>query len=348
MRRKILTGMFSIGSLLAVVLGCAETPKPPEWQKAQVLAEKLDHPSAITADDTSIYYVTGGTVASLREGTSGVWKMPLAGGAPTQLFKGVQKDERTAILPDTFVLATDEKYVYWSSGSIWRTPKDGGESEKITTGMPTKMVLDESKIYWKNFAGENSPPAPIYWVAKTGGEGKALTEPLVAQGIAVDKDFLYWAVWDGIYKMPKNGGEKSKVYSAPEKRQLRGFIVAHDNFYFIQDEGRNALMKLSKKGGEPVKLASEINHAHPFYADETHIYFIKNEGSFGTSLNKVASSGGEIVQLDSGYLRSFTVAKTKSLSPIFQKFTRLPNNRILRCGFLAVNKVHSAFELETL
>ena len=214
-------------------------------------------------------------------------------------------------MPDTFVLATDEKYVYWSSGTIWRTPKDGGESEKITGGLPTKMVLDESKIYWQDFVGEGGSPVPIYSVDKKGGEAVALTEPLIVSGIAVDKDFLYWAQSDGIYKTAKNGGEKSKVYSAPEKQWISGLIADADNFYFTQGDGKNALMKLSKNGGEVVKIAPDINHVNKFYADGNFVYFVKNEGSFSTSLNKAASSGGEIVQLDGGYLRSFTVGKDK-------------------------------------
>jgi len=311
MKSSFITFLLSIGAVLTAVLGCSEMKKAPEWQKARVLADKLDHPTAITTDDQFIYYITGGTIASLNEGTSGVWKIPLAGGQPTQLFKGYQIDKNTVILPDTFVLAADEKYVYWSSGAIWRTPKTGGESEKITTGMPTEWALDDSKIYWHNFGGENSPPTPIYVVDKKGGEARAFSEPVITSGIVIDKDFLYWAQSDGIYKSSKSGGEKTKIYSPPEKQFVSGLIADENNFYFTQGDGRNALYKLAKQGGEAQKLAPEINHAQPFYTDGNYVYFIKNVGSFGTSLNKIAIGGGEIVQIDSGYLASFTVGKDK-------------------------------------
>src|SRR5688500_15416149 len=94
--------ILSIGTIIGVILGCAESEKKPQWQKAQIFAENLDHPAAIATDENFIYFVTGGTVASLNEGTSGVWKMPLAGGQAIQLFKGVLINERKAILPDTF------------------------------------------------------------------------------------------------------------------------------------------------------------------------------------------------------------------------------------------------------
>lgn len=299
-------------SLLGMILGCGgTTEKKAAWQKAKVLAENVDHPAAIVSDDLFVYYVTGGTIASLNEGTSGVWRKPIAGGEAVQLFKGHYIDKDHVILPDFFVLAVDEKYVYWSSGEIWRTPKMGGESQKITAGTPTEWTVDDSKIYWHNFGGEHAPPTPIYVADKSGGEPKAFTEPVIISGIVGDKEYIYWAQADGIYKQAKNGGEKSKVYAPTEKQSVSGLIADKDSFYFTLGNGRNALFKLSKNGGEAVKLAPEINHVYKFHADETDIYFIMNEGSFGTSLNKVSKNGGEVIKIDSGYLKDFTLGKNE-------------------------------------
>ena len=303
--------IMALSSLLAMILGCSGIGKSPEWQKAQMLADKVDHPQAVITDEKFIYYVTGGTIASLNEGTSGVWKMPLAGGQPIQLFKGFQKNERSVVLPDTFVLAMDEKYVYWTSGIIWRTPKDGGESQEITAGMPTEMLVDDTKIYWHNFAGEGMRATPIYSADKNGGEAKAITDAANISAIALDKEFLYWSQPDGIYKMPKAGGEKSKVYSPPEKHQITDMLADNDNFFIMQGDGKMSLFKVPKKGGEAVKLASEINNAYHFYLDETHVYFVRNESYFETSISKVSKSGGEVTKIDSGYIASYTVGKDK-------------------------------------
>ena len=70
-------------------------------------------------------------------------------------------------------------------------------------------------------------------------------------------------------------------------------------------------MKVSKHGGEATKIADEINHVFKFYVDEKFVYFIKDEGTFGTSLNKVSKTGGEITKIDNGYLTSYTVGKDK-------------------------------------
>lgn len=309
-RHIINTGIMAF-SLIFAVLGCSETPKEPGWQKARVLAEKLDSPSAITTDGEFVYFVTGGTVASLNAGTSGVWKLLIAGGEPTQLFKGFRENENSATLPDTWVLETDEKYLYWASGYIWRTPKDGGESEKITIGTPTKMVLDDGTIYWQNFVGEKMPPVPLHSAPKKGGESKSVTAPLIATGLAIDKDFLYWTQPEGIYRMPKTGGEPMNIYAPQGKQTVRGLAADAEFFYFTEGQGIYDLMKLSKNGGTPIRLAPQVNTAHRFHLDDTHIYFITNYQTFGSALNKVAKSGGEVVQIDTGYLRSFAVGKDK-------------------------------------
>jgi hypothetical protein len=311
MKNQIVTISISGTALLLAAFGCSQSPKEPGWQKARVIAEKLDSPSAITTEGESIYFVTGGTVASLNEGTSGVWKMSVSGGEPTQLFKGVRENERSAILPDTWVLDTDEKYLYWSSGYISRTPKAGGASEKLVPGTPTKMVLDDDTIYWQNFVGESMPPVPLYSAPKKGGEAKPITEPLIASGLAIDKDFLYWAQPEGIFRMSKSGGEQIKVYSPPGEQTVRGLTADAEFFYFAQGSGTYALMKLAKNSGSPVQLAPSINTSHEFYTDDTHIYFITNYQTFSTALNKVGKIGGDVTQIDTGYVKSFTVGKDK-------------------------------------
>jgi hypothetical protein len=301
----------SVISLLLAVLGCSETAKESAWQKAQVVADNLDHPSAITVDGEFIYYVTGGTIASLNEGTSGLWEMPITGGAPTQLFKGVKENERSVTLPDTWVLLTDDKYVYWASGYIWRTPKNGGESEKITIGTPTEMVMDEQNIYWQNYVGEGMPPVPILSAPKTGGDPKPITAPLIRSGLAIDKDFIYWTQNEGIFRMPKTGGEPTKVYSPPDGQVTRGLATDAESFYFAQGSGKHALIKLPKTGGSPVQLAPTINTTHRIVVDDTHVYFVTDYQTFSSAISRAVKSGGEVTQMDTGHVRSFMVSGRK-------------------------------------
>ena len=297
--------------LLLAALGCSNTGKPVEWAKARVVADKLDHPAALTADEKNIYFVTGGTIASLNEGTSGVWKMPIGGGPPSLLFKGYKKDENTVVLPASFVSATDDKFLYFSAGHIYRVPKDGGDAVQITAGTPTEMAVDNERIYWHNFVGEGMAATPAYSVPKAGGEAKPMTGAINISAIAVDDAFLYWSQPDGVYKMPKSGGDAVKIYSAPDKQKISGLATDRDSLYFTIGGGKNALVKIAKSGGEPVKLADEINHTQRFFVDDANIYFVKNEGSFGTSINFMPKTGGSSQKIDSGYVASYFASKGK-------------------------------------
>lgn len=297
---------LSLLSLLFAVMGCSEAAKEPAWQKAQAIGHNLDHPSAITVDGDSIYYVTGGTVASLNEGTSGLWKMPIAGGAPTLLFKGTNET-----LPDTWVVLTDDKYVYWASGHIWRTPKSGGETVKLAAGKPTEMVMDDRNIYWQNYVGEGMPPVPIHSAPKSGGEAKAITKPLIASGLVVDDGFVYWTQNEGIFRMPKSGGEPIKVYSPPDGQSAKGLTMDATHFYFAQGSGKNALVKILKDGSQPIQLAPAVNSTQKIAVDDENVYFVTDYQMFSSALSKVSKTGGAVVQMDTGNLRSFAVSGQK-------------------------------------
>lgn len=300
--------IIALSLLLATILGCKETAKTPEWSKAKIFLDNLDHPSVLVTDDKNLYFVTGGTIASLNEGTSGVWKVSLNGGQPVQLFKGYQKDEKTVYIPSTYVITTDEKYVYFSTGTIFRVPKDGGNAEEITAGNPTEMALDDENIYWHDYVGEGMKDVPIFSVSKKGGERKTLTDAANISDIVVDKDFLYWSQADGIYKVSKKGGEKIRVYAAANGKRINAMTADANSLYIIEND---TLLQISKDRNSNKIIAEKVNYTNKFYADEANIYFVKNEGSFGTSLNKVSKNGGEIVKIDDGYLASFTAGKDK-------------------------------------
>ena len=234
--------------------------------------------------------------------------MPIAEGQAISLVKGYQKDEKTVFLPNTYVLATDEKFVYFAAGFIYRISKEGGEPEQITAGSPTELVLDDENIYWHNYVGEGMKPTPVYSISKKGGEVKTLTDAVTILDIAVDKEFFYWAQPDGIYKMPKKGGEKSLMISPKSGGRIQGMIAYQNSLYFLDNA---VLFMIPKIGDALVQITSDVNYVHKFYVDDKNIYFVKNEGSFGTSLNKVSKNGGEVTKIDSGYIKSFAVSKEK-------------------------------------
>lgn len=165
------TFILAVALLLLAILGCRSITQPkPSWTKAKKLSENEDHPSKIISDGNSVFYVTGGTVASMNEGTNNIKRIFLKDGSVSVLVKGGK------LIPDS-TLAVDEKFLYWSDGgNIMRVPKEGGESEKIIAGAPKpdEMVLDDENIYWLIWGGEGSPPLPVMFAPKKGGEAKKL------------------------------------------------------------------------------------------------------------------------------------------------------------------------------
>lgn len=307
LRRTALSTKSTLALFLVLfaILACRSTnqPPPPSWTKAKVLSEKEDHPAKIVSDGEAVYFVTGGTVASMNAGTNNIKKISLKDGSISVLVKGGR------IIPDT-TLAVDYKFVYWSDGgNILRVPKGGGESEKIIPNAPKpdEIVMDDENIYWLVWGGEGSPPLPLMFAPKNGGAPKELTPRyLGTSGISIDREYVYWMNGDGLRKISKKGGEVIDVYRHTEKSPSLGLLQDAGNFYFAQmnSRGQSALMKLSKQSGEVSQIAPSITHTMEFVMDDAYVYYfdhVPKSGSFGpVALRKVSKNGGEPVELDQG------------------------------------------------
>jgi hypothetical protein len=282
-----------------------------------VLSDKEDHPSKIISDGLSVFFVTGGTVASMNEGTNNIKKFSLKDGSVTVLVRGGKQIPSAA-------LAVDDKFLYWSDGgNIFRVPKEGGTSERIIPNAPNpdEMLVDAENIYWLIWAGEGSPPQPLMMAPKNGGEAKQLTPPQKpTSGIAIDADFVYWMTGTGIQKISKKGGAITEVYHNPAKGPSLGLQQDLDNFYFAQmnDQGKSALMKFAWYTGAVTELAPSINHVFKFTIDYKDVYYfdeVPGTGSFGPiALKKVPKAGGNLVTLDqgeSGWVKYLTMDSTQ-------------------------------------
>jgi hypothetical protein len=292
-------------SFLLSMLGCKKSmpqPGPPSWSNSKVLAENEDHPSKLLSDGLFVYYVTGRTVASQREGTNNIKQISLKDGSVSVLVKGGE------LVPNE-ALAMDNMFLYWSDGgNILRVPKEGGQSEVIVPNapMPAEMVVDDQNIYWIIWGGEGSPPRPIMFAPKLGGQAKRITPPQSgANGICLDADSVYWISIEGISKVQKTGGEALLWYPNPTPNLgTSGLAQDKENFYFAQmkDRGGATMMKLPKRGGNPVQVAPSVNRTMEFVVDDSYVYYFDNEkGSFsGVVIKKVSKSGGQPVDLDRG------------------------------------------------
>ena len=239
----------------------------------------------------------------MNEGTNNIKRISLSDGGITILVKGGKQ------IPEA-MLAVDDKYLYWSDGgNILRLPKAGGASEKIipNVAQPGEIVMDSENFYWLIWAGEGSPPQPIMYAPKKGGEAKQLTPPQPATtGLCLDGGFVYFMTGDGIKRVPAIGGAIADVYGNPSTTPTLQLQQDADSFYFCQMDswGHSALVKLSKRTGEVKQLAAPVNHTMEFAVSDGWIYHfrdVQGEGSFGpVALLRVATSGGYVVEIDRG------------------------------------------------
>ena len=304
-KRRIRTCCAASALLVLAVLGCRSTNSSnvPSWSKTRVLSDKEDHPAKVISDGESVFFLTGGTVASMNEGTNNIKKVSLKDGAVSVLVKGGQ------IIPDQ-ILAVGEKFLYWSDGgNIKRVEKGGGESETLVAGAakPDEMVMDGENLYWLIWTGEGSPPQPIMYAPRNGGEPKQLTPPQPpTTGLCLDGEFLYFMTGEGIKKISKRGGAVSDFYRNESKQPSLGLQQDAENFYFAQmnSSGHSALMKLNKKSGQVTQLAPSANHTMDFVVNHGNVYYfdeVPKTGSFGpVALRRVSINGGESVDLDQG------------------------------------------------
>ncbi len=314
---RFLNLILPLTSLLTFILGCGESQPtaPKQWQKAKPIAGKLDHPQALVSDDKFLYFVTGGTVASQNEGTNNVMKLSLSGGEPVVIYKG------GATIPDASSIALDATDVYFEADGFKRVSKNGGEAVALSEPVNMwEMILDSKNIYLLPFIGEGSPPKPIFSLSKSGGELKTLSEPRIMNNLCLDENFLYWTQADGIYKMPKIGGNIEKVYSAPNGEITSGLKADADKFYFLQGVSKRNLMSLAKTGGEAEQIAAQVIK---FWLGEDEIVFEREISFSDNALFKVSKNGDGEIELDrNGYLADLTVGKDKiylsDISRIFE------------------------------
>jgi len=92
---SLLWRIAALSILVGGLSGCELKNTEPTWTKSKIIAAKLDHPQAIAVDGKYLYFILGGTIASQKEGTNNVMRMPIEGGTPTVIFKGGENISRT-------------------------------------------------------------------------------------------------------------------------------------------------------------------------------------------------------------------------------------------------------------
>ena len=166
--------------------------------------------------------------------------------------------------------------LYWltTGGSVYRTPLDGGLTERLASGpngigITSDLLVDGTGVYW--VATTSSPDTyTIMTVPRTGGPAAGLystTTPIFA--LQRDSTSIYWL--EQLYpnppgspppqlkKMPLAGGPVTTVYTSPSLPLMRSSIALLGTDLVFAEEGfpnSYRILKVSAGGGPATELAA--------------------------------------------------------------------------------------------
>lgn len=170
------------------------------------------------------------------EGNGGglLFRMPKAGGEPTEIFRHTGQLWRMAV---------DESHVWAASQNLapglFRVPLTGGAAVRVTDDiqhpLAGSVALDDTSAFWSDSSGA------VLSMPKTGGAITTVTT-LSARSpfdrpyeLALDGDDVYFtSEYGGIWRVPKTGGEPQALLSSGEDptSSIQGLVVTATRVYF--------------------------------------------------------------------------------------------------------------------
>lgn len=290
------------GSVQAPAGNTSVPDSPPRPPAPAVLAADQKKPAHLAVDGTSVYWT--------NEGDGTVMKIGVQGGTPVVL---ASKQRRP------MDIVVDATHVYWANfagGTIMRLPKEGGNPTVLVRAqrMPKDLSLDASSVYWCssyqgimkaglrggtvtqiNKSGESMEYVTMdhagrfYWVITPGtsGDGEVVgytpgrSEEILSRehqspcGIAVDDTHVYFTGDSALMKVGRDGGTEVKLV---EPAQCP--VAVDDANVYYTTFNRDVINKVSKRGGTPTTLASNLKVGFGGIAvDATSVYWANGEDS---------------------------------------------------------------------
>lgn len=238
----------------------------------EVLAKDQLKPAWLRHDAQSLYWVQ----ESSTDGS--IMKMPLAGGAPATIAKGI-------VQPDS--LRIDDGFAYWiaygDQGGIHRTSLAGGAvADLVTAPVPIPfrgLALDANYVYYTD-----APAGAVRRVPKTGGPPMDVATGLSGPSdIVVDGTEVY-VIETGevgaIAKVPAEGGAPVRI--AQNQAAPGSLFVTASDVYWIdaglfdtatQKYVGAGVMKVAKTGGGAPAMIAAADGAGALFVDGGDVYF---------------------------------------------------------------------------
>lgn len=243
-----------------------------------------DDASFLAIDATHVYFTTA---------LGDVSKVPRCGGSVVNLATKQQTPLGIAVHGEHVYFANGG--AEFGNGVIARVKKTGGLVEPLATKVlsPWAIALDSTAVYWADsygrlykrlfdkagtidvssmgggYAGIALDDLYIYWsssdvgrVPKAGGGAREVLAagPVSGWCAAVDATQVFWTEYrGGVFRMPKAGGEKTRIDVAGDQRCL---AVDETHVYWMEDgvgplrapKGGGALQGVSSIGGTAVAI----------------------------------------------------------------------------------------------
>jgi hypothetical protein len=182
-------------------------------------------------------------------------------------------------------IAVDETHIYWSTKGPLR--EDGSFNDDVIDGSIMRANLDGSHLE----------------ILATG--------LYPAAAITVDESHVYWMASDGVMKVPKNGGQITKLvaWQAPPKESssydkdiiLYGDIAVDSKFVFwAKCRANDMVAKVDKNGGKLIVLAVEQVCPTDLEIDEKKLYWFDYVASSILSVTKEGTEYQELATRQDG------------------------------------------------
>jgi hypothetical protein len=247
-------------------IGCERLMRAPRDGSTAptVLAVDQKSPDALTPRTAGLYWTepTEGTIRSIYKTGAGL----------TTVMSGQD-------YPSFLAFADDE--MYWANygrnkltESLWRRPASSSSIKLASTSGP--IVIDDSYVYWLEWAVYPSDQGSIRRVSKS-GTGETTLTPLKGsiylwlQMIGSD---LYWRVGNDLLRMPKTGGTPAKVAVVDG---WHGLILKDDGIYDSLDG--KSVTRVPLGGGPAVKLLEDLDFWALRDVDAKTIAYVTHSGS---------------------------------------------------------------------
>ncbi|MGK3985977.1 DUF5050 domain-containing protein [Sorangium sp. So ce136] len=213
------------------------------------MASQHRYPSALAADETFLYFASGGTEdVATGDNNDGYVYRAKPGTAEAEAM--IPAD------PDPKALWVNDSHVYWASGgdddpvipsALRRVDKASLEVETLVeVGYVVSVIGDASALYFGDGSGEN-----LYTIPLDGGEPVLLASDAGRPAyLAQDAENVYWtggAVTNKVYKVAKAGGEVTVI--AENEAEPAG-IAVDAAFVYWANVGDGGVFKAPIAGGQ--------------------------------------------------------------------------------------------------